>query len=207
VLYVVGAGPGDPDYITIKALKTLEKCQVVAGWPSVLKRLPLEGKDIAQLSYRNQEEELRRLAALSLEADVCLVAHGDPTVSDWELMGRVRALGVPFEVINGVSSINVALAKAGLDLTQVVVVSQHAKSPQPLPMSDCGRNLVVIPPPDTDGVKRAIAEVRSLGCRPLIMEDLTLPSETVRPAEGDVSVKSNLVILICIRPTEGTLAR
>jgi len=96
MLFVVGTGPGDPDYLTVKALKTLERCRVVAGWPSVLKRLPLGGKEAVPLSYRNQEEALKRLAALSREADVCLAVHGDPAVSDWELMERVRALGVPF---------------------------------------------------------------------------------------------------------------
>jgi precorrin-6B methylase 1 len=66
MLFVVGTGPGDPDYLTVKALKTLERCRVVAGWPSVLKRLPLGGKERVPLSYRNQEggaQETRRAFA------------------------------------------------------------------------------------------------------------------------------------------------
>jgi len=196
MLFVVGTGPGDPDYLTVKALKTLERCRVVAGWPSVLKRLPLGGKEAVPLSYRNQEEALKRLAALSREADVCLAVHGDPAVSDWELMERVRALGVPFEVVSGVSSVNVALARLGLDLAQVVVVSQHAREPQPLPPAECGRHILVIPPPG--GVQKVVEELRARGCEPVVLEDLTLPTERVAPpGEGEPSADLVIVAARC----------
>jgi hypothetical protein len=91
MLFVVGTGgPGLPHG---EGVEDVERCRVVAGWPSVLKRLPLGGKEAVPLSYRNQEETLKRLAALSRKADVCLAVHGDPAVSDRELMERVRALG------------------------------------------------------------------------------------------------------------------
>jgi len=192
MFFVVGTGPGDPEYLTVKALKTLERCRVVAGWPSVLKRLPLDGKEVVPLSYRDQEEALRRLAALSEEVDVCLAVHGDPAVSDWELMRRVGALGVPYEVVSGVSSINVALARLGLDLTQVVVVSQHAQEPQPLPF-ECSRHLLIIPPPR--GVKRLVEELKARGCEVWVLEDLTLPTERVAPA-GDEEPAASLVMLL-----------
>jgi cobalt-precorrin-7 (C5)-methyltransferase len=199
MLFVVGTGPGDPDYLTVKALKTLERCRVVAGWPSVLKRLPLGGKEAVPLSYRNQEELLKRLAALSREADVCLAVHGDPAVSDWELMERVRALGVSFEVVSGVSSVNVALARLGLDLVQVVV-SQHAREPQPLPPAECGRHILVIPPPG--GVQKVVEELRARGCESVVLEDLTLPTERVAPA-GEPSADLVIVAARCgsARPT------
>jgi cobalt-precorrin-7 (C5)-methyltransferase len=194
MLYVVGTGPGDPDYMTIKALKTLERCRVVAGWPSVLKRLALGGKEVVYLSYRNQEEELQRLAKLSQAMDVCVAAHGDPSVSDWELMARIRALGVPFEVINGVSSVNVALTRAGLDLAQVVVVSQHANNPQRL--ESCGRHILLIPYPTQEGLRAAVEELRRINCGEIwLMENLTLPDESVRPL-GEIVDPSPLTIIV-----------
>ncbi|MGC9131342.1 MAG: SAM-dependent methyltransferase [Pyrobaculum sp.] len=108
MLYVVGVGPGDPEYITLKALRTLERCAVVAGWRSVVERLPLDGKEVVYLTYQNQEAELRRLAEASLGRDVCIAVHGDPAVSDWELMRRIRSLGVPYEVVS----------QGGVDLLQ-----------------------------------------------------------------------------------------
>jgi cobalt-precorrin-7 (C5)-methyltransferase len=165
----------------------------------VLKRLPLGGKETVSLSYRNQEELLKRLAALSREADVCLAVHGDPAMSDWELMERVRALGVSFEVVSGVSSVNVALARLGLDLVQVVV-SQHAREPQPLPPAECGRHILVIPPPG--GVQKVVEELRARGCESVVLEDLTLPTERVAPP-GKPSADLVIVAARCgsARPT------
>ncbi len=198
MLYIVGTGPGDPEYITLKALKTLEKCRVVAGWPSVLQRMPIEGKEVVTLSYSNQEAQLRQLAELSREVDVCLVVHGDPAVSEWELLQRVRQL-THFEVVSGVSSVNIALAKAGLDLAQVVVVSQHARTPQQLP--NCGRGLVIIPPPTLEQVQNLIESLKSRGCRGWLMEDLTLPTE--RTTSIDVAMPtSSLAIIVAVCPGE-----
>jgi len=176
MLFVVGTGgPGLPHG---EGVEDVERCRVVAGWPSVLKRLPLGGKEAVPLSYRNQEETLKRLAALSRKADVCLAVHGDPAVSDRELMERVRALGVPFKVVSGVSSVNVAPARLGLDLAQVVV-SQHARRPQPLPPAECSRHILVIPPPG--GVQKVVEELRARGCEPVVLEDLTLPTARGTP--------------------------
>ncbi|WP_081097503.1 SAM-dependent methyltransferase [Sulfolobus acidocaldarius] len=43
-LYIVGVGAGDPELITLKALKIIEKCKIVAGWQSVVSRFNLSGK-------------------------------------------------------------------------------------------------------------------------------------------------------------------
>lgn len=181
MLYIVGVGPGDPELITLKALKALERCERVAGWRSVLLRLGLSEEKAVELTYRNQEERLRELAELSASRDVCIAVHGDPTVSDWELLDRVRELGVPFEVINGVSSLNLALARAGLDMAHVVFITQHARSPQSL--SDAalpGRSLVVFPPLDAKGRSELWEELKRFSqCKILLMERLSLPGERV----------------------------
>ncbi len=70
MLYAVGTGPEDPEYITLKALKTLEKCRVMAGLAQRLTKMPIEGKEVVTLSYSNQETQLRRLAELSQEVAV-----------------------------------------------------------------------------------------------------------------------------------------
>jgi len=184
VFYIVGVGPGDPEYITVKAINALRRCTVIAGWRSVLARVSqfVKGKRIIELTYRDQEESLARLAAESLNADVCLVVHGDPMVSEWELIRRVSSLGVPYQVINGVSFMNVALAKIGLDASHVLLVSQHARTPQPIPRNCTGRGIIIIPPPDPEGRKSLAESLRSLldrGCRVTLLENLTLPDERI----------------------------
>jgi len=185
MLYVVGVGPGDPSLATLKALDTIRRCKVVLGWRSVVERFKhlLDGKEVVYLTYGNQEAELRRAAERAAGDEVCLLVHGDPLVSDWELLERVRALGVDFEVVNGVSSVNVALGRVGLDLAQVVFLTMHASRPQDVAEVACvakSRALVIFPPPG--GIRRLAEALISLGmgkCRAVVLENLTLPGERV----------------------------
>lgn len=39
MIYVIGAGPGDPSMIPLKALEILKKCPLVMGWRNVVDKL------------------------------------------------------------------------------------------------------------------------------------------------------------------------
>ncbi|MEM1637264.1 MAG: precorrin-6y C5,15-methyltransferase (decarboxylating) subunit CbiE [Pyrobaculum sp.] len=185
MLYVVGAGPGDPELMSVKAVKTLERCQVLAGWRSVLQRVisyvpSLANKEVVYLNYAEQEELLKRLINEAAARDVCLVAHGDPTVSDWELLERIRGRAT-FEVVHSVSSLNVVLGLAGIDAAQAVVVSMHASNPQDVTsIAKClasERALVVYPPPYPEGPVEVARRLQSAGfgrCRAAVFENLTM---------------------------------
>lgn len=212
MLYVVGVGPGDPELMSIKAVKTLERCDVIAGWRSVLERVlqhhpQLGVKELVFLSYKNQDDELRRLAEKSKRRDVCVLAHGDPTVSDWEFLERIRETAGDFAIVHSVSSINVALGKLGLDLAHVLFVSMHASSPQdPLEAARLAarkRALVIFPPPRPDGpvevAKRLAPEFAK--CRAWVLEELTIADriwrgtvEELTNAEGRFSDLSIVVV-------------
>nr|WP_148682266.1 hypothetical protein [Pyrobaculum neutrophilum] len=88
---------------------------------------------------------------------------------------------MPFEVVNGVSSLNLALAKMGLDVAQVVFFSQHASRPQRLERCG-GRALAVFPPLDAEGRLRLWEELR--GCEVYLLERLSLPGERARRVES-----------------------
>jgi len=63
VLYIVNVGPGDPQLITVKGLETIKKCQVVAGWGSVIDRFSflLEGKKVIRMSYKEESKQLEEI--------------------------------------------------------------------------------------------------------------------------------------------------
>ena len=102
-------------------------------------------------------------------------------------------------MVSGVSSVNVAPARLGLDLAQVVV-SQHAKGPQHLPPAECSRHILVIPPPG--GVQKVVEELRARVCEPVVLGDLNLPTERVAPP-GEPSADLVIVAARCesARPT------
>jgi len=192
VLYIIGVGPGDPELITVKGLRILRECSVIAGWGSVVKRFSdlVSGKRLVLISYSTLERDLELIASLARDGCVALLVHGDPSVSDWQLMGRLRDLcvsgGIECTVVPGVSSLNAALAREGLDMAEIVFVSLHAEGGEGyyeeiLKALSIGRKVVVFPEPYPDGPQRVARYLLSRGFRgrAKVYEDLTLPSEAV----------------------------
>ena len=97
-LYGVGTGPGDPELLTIKALKTIEKCGVIALPKtdngeriafSIVEKY-LEGKEILECSFTMDKDIIKRkesrqraadkiIQFLDKGKDLAFVTLGDPT--------------------------------------------------------------------------------------------------------------------------------
>ncbi len=128
-LYGVGVGPGDPELITLKALRILKSTPVVA-WPAPLEgdslartiaaphmedgqieipiRMPLHGGPFP-LDTVYDEAALQIAGHLEEGRDVAVICEGDPFFygSFMYLFGRM-ADSVPVEVIPGVTSLTAA---------------------------------------------------------------------------------------------------
>ena len=137
-VYLVGAGPGDPELITARGLRRLREADVVvydalvhpdqlsAARPDA--ELVFVGKRAGRASER-QAEINRQLAEAAREGKtVVRLKGGDPY-----LFGRgseeaelLAAEGIPFEVVPGVPSPLAATAYAGLSLTHRELASSVA---------------------------------------------------------------------------------
>ncbi len=130
-VYIVGAGPGDPELLTIKALKAIEKAdvilydrlvgeEIVEMLRGMNKELVYVGKTCGERGEYRQREINEMLKMLAEEGKtVVRLKGGDPFVFG---RGGVEAEflakhGIPFEVIPGVSSINSVPTSAGIPLT------------------------------------------------------------------------------------------
>jgi len=140
----VGAGPGDPDLLTIKAAKLLRECRmcIYAGSlvsPEVLSLLPshAEKHDSAKLNL-NEITALFR-SAQERGIDVVRLHTGDPAIygAIREQMHELDKLGIAYEVVPGVSSFQAAAAVLKAELTlpevsQTVILTRIAgKTPVP----------------------------------------------------------------------------
>ena len=108
-VYIVGAGPGDPDLLTIKGKRLLKEADVViyAGslvHPDILQGLEAELFDSAKL---NLDEIIGIIKGKVEEGKKVVRLHsGDPSIygAIKEQMARLDSLGIPYEIIPGVSS-------------------------------------------------------------------------------------------------------
>ncbi len=123
-VFFVGAGPGDPDLLTVKARKLLEncKCCIYAGSlvsPDVIALIPPEAAryDSANL---NLDEIIELITQARDEGiDVIRLHTGDPSIygAIGEQMVRLDKLSIEYEVVPGVSSFQAAAASIKTELT------------------------------------------------------------------------------------------
>jgi precorrin-4/cobalt-precorrin-4 C11-methyltransferase len=123
-VYFIGAGPGDPELITMRGLRLIERCQVClyAGSlvpAAVVEAAPAEAHvvDTASLTLDDIMAEIE--AAHAQDKDVARVHSGDPSLygAIAEQIRRLKALGIEYEIVPGVSAYAAAAAALGIELT------------------------------------------------------------------------------------------
>ena len=144
-VYFIGAGPGDPDLITVKGLRLLRQCPVILYAGSLVPEEVLadvrENARIEDTAPLNLEEIMERIqTAHQAGKDVARVHSGDPSIygAIGEQMRRLDSLNIPYEVVPGVTatSASAALLKRELTLsgiTQTVIYTRYgSKTPMPV---------------------------------------------------------------------------
>jgi uroporphyrin-III C-methyltransferase len=127
---IVGAGPGDPELITVKGLDRLRRADVVLHDRLVSTALLGHARadatviDVGKRLGKEDETqlEIHRLMIEHARAGkhVCRLQGGDPMVFGraGEEMQALAAAEVPFEIISGVTSVTAAPAAVGVSLTR-----------------------------------------------------------------------------------------
>lgn len=126
---LVGAGPGDPDLLTVKAAKALQACSLVM-YDHLVGREVLElvprGADRIYVGKQASHHTLTQAGIIELMVrlarggrPVLRLKGGDPYVfgRGGEEAQALAAHGIPFEVIPGISAAQGAAACAGMPLT------------------------------------------------------------------------------------------
>ena len=127
-VYLVGAGPGDPELITVKGLRILRQADVVIYDRLVSKDLLKECKPTAELIYVGKElgeaelqDKINSILVEKAKEDKIVVRlkGGDPYVfgRGEEECTYVIEHGIPCEVIPGITSAIGVPAYAGIPVT------------------------------------------------------------------------------------------
>lgn len=143
-VYIIGAGPGDPRLITVKAKELLEQANIVIYAGSLVNPVVLNYCQPEASLYDSATLDLEEITKIMIDGiragkKVVRVQSGDPSIfgGTQEQMEVLAAEGIDFEVIPGVSSFQAAAAALQRELTipevaQTVIITR-AKGRTPVP--------------------------------------------------------------------------
>ena len=151
-IYIVGAGPGDPDLITVKGLKILQSADVILYTDSLVNE--------ELIAKAKPEAEVLKTAGMHLEEIVDVMVDrvksgkivarihtGDPSMygAIMEQIALLKKENIGYEVIPGVSSVFASAAAIGAeltipDLTQTLILTR-AEGRTPVPEFEKLRDL------------------------------------------------------------------
>ena len=123
-VYIIGAGPGDPDLLTIKALKILQQADIILVADSLVpKQIWQDAKPDVEL-VRTGNKTLEEILPLMIEGVkanrvVVRLHSGDLSLYSaiYEQINALREAKIPFELVPGISAFQAAAAKLEAELT------------------------------------------------------------------------------------------
>jgi precorrin-4/cobalt-precorrin-4 C11-methyltransferase len=123
-VYIVGAGPGDPDLLTVKAQKLLARADVILFADSLIPEQILDicrpDAEIIKTANKTLEEILPIMVEkVRSHKSVIRLHSGDPSLYSaiHEQMQLLTEANIPFEVVPGISAFQAAAAKLKVELT------------------------------------------------------------------------------------------
>ncbi|MCE1252251.1 MAG: precorrin-4 C(11)-methyltransferase [Anaerolineae bacterium] len=151
-LYFIGAGPGDPDLISVKGQKLLAEADLVLYAGSLVSPGLIKQTRPGAALYDSAGMKLETQLALMIDAvrsglKVVRLHTGDPAIfgAIHEQMAVLREAGISFELVPGISSVFAAAAALGLEytlpeITQTLILTRAAGR-TPVPQAERLRDL------------------------------------------------------------------
>jgi precorrin-4/cobalt-precorrin-4 C11-methyltransferase len=152
-VHFIGAGPGDPDLITVRGRDLIGCCPVVLYAGSLVPRAIVahapDGAKVIDTAPLTLDEIIAHVAeADAAGQDVARVHSGDPSLygAIAEQMRRLDALGIPYDVTPGVPAYAAAAAALKAELTlpevsQTVILTRTEGKASPMPTREDLRTL------------------------------------------------------------------
>jgi cobalt-precorrin-7 (C5)-methyltransferase len=180
-LFIVGAGPGDEQYLPPVARDHIAQAGVLVGGKRLLE--PFEKPGIKTKVVDGDLTGVLEFIDRSLQtSDVTVVVSGDPGFYSLLPLLRRNFAG-KIQVIPGISSMQLAFARAGLPWQEAILASVHGRTEQPeIWLYRTGKTVGLLTDGEHDSayvVKRLLAADWPLHSKVWICSRLSYPDESV----------------------------
>ena len=212
-VYLVGAGPGDPDLLTVKALRLLQTAEVVLHddlvAPEILKLIPSSakvqnvGKRCGKKTLQQEEINFLMIGFADAGQRVLRLKSGDPMIFGraGEEVEALRRAGVDYEIVPGVTSALGAASAVEIPLTHrrfssaVVFITAHQASGSEAAnwkkLAGSGATLVIyMPGKDYSRVAASLKQARLASDTPcaIVSSAATSKQQAYRTTIGELAV-------------------
>ncbi|HJS68241.1 MAG TPA: SAM-dependent methyltransferase, partial [Nitrososphaera sp.] len=159
-LFAVGVGPGSPRYLTDAAKEAIRKSRYVVGYRYTL--ATIEGvidranQQVLEVTMKSQEQVYQQVYSDMRDGEYCTVPFtGDVNFSESEVVDRLLQIwgDENTEIVPGISSVQVAAAKARVPTDKAFIVTLHVTGDIEHKKADIlrairdGRSVILLPRP------------------------------------------------------------
>ncbi len=182
-LHLVGIGPGSKEYLTFKAISTVESSDILIGSKRALELFSEVDADKIELGVHNMGEMLNYAVSKACEGkNVALLSTGDPGFSGVLKPILKLAGNLEFDVVPGVSSVQICASKLKISWDEANIITMHGKgiSDELISLINNGKTTIILP---NTTVEETIKYLLDKGVDPnrkvSICENISYPDEKI----------------------------
>jgi len=182
-LHLVGIGPGSKEYLTFKATSTVESSDILIGSKRALELFSEVDVDKLELGAHNIGEMLNYAVSKACEGkNVALLSTGDPGFSGVLKPILKLAGNLEFDVVPGVSSVQICASKLKISWDEANIITMHGKgiSDELISLINNGKTTIILP---NTTVEETIKYLLDKGVDPnrkvSICENISYPDEKI----------------------------
>lgn len=200
MIYIVGLGPGHRDYMTKKALDTLEKSNILIGFNRAIDSLEFIEK--RKIKIKKLSEILNVIKDLKDEEIISIIASGDPCffgIAEY----ISKNIDEKIEVISGISSFQYLMSKINKSWSRAYTGSLHGREEEFI--KKVKENIISIWLCDSKNSPQKLCEElikEEIDCNVIVGENLSYENEIIlegKPNEFINKYFSDLSVIIVER--------
>lgn len=188
---IVGIGPGNPSYLTTKAVDIINTSDVLIGFDSVIGYIEdLTSANLLKCSYKTEDTTLEAFASQLRDGQQgAAVLMGDPNVSGHQFIEKIESvIDQPIEIIPGISSIQIAASRSRIALENAMITTLHKRGPLDTDLTRLSETLgdrhsIILPRPydwmPERIAKHLVTTTKYQYLSTYLLEHLTLPDESI----------------------------